>query len=104
MTRQRYICKYPRRSVRVLIFQTYDPDTVRDLLHSGQFKPNSGAMVVDFLLRHGFVTPENEPNILEIRRELARQLGMAVSAPLSTEGGPTPVGPVRASTTSTNDQ
>lgn len=45
---------------------------------AGEFKPNSGGMVVDSLMRHGHVTPENEPNMLEIRREFSRSLHFAL--------------------------
>ncbi|KAJ2148523.1 hypothetical protein EV180_001143 [Coemansia sp. RSA 518] len=31
-----------------------------------QFKPNSAMCIVDFLIRRGYITPENEPDYLEI--------------------------------------
>ena len=57
-----------------------DLPTVREHLFAADFKPNCGAILVDFLLRHGFITPENEPRMLEIRWALARPLGLAMPA------------------------
>ncbi|ORY25161.1 NUDIX hydrolase domain-like protein [Naematelia encephala] len=50
-------------------------------LHSGQFKPNCGLVLVDFLIRHGLVTPEDEPNFIEITWRMRRRLGVAVPSP-----------------------
>lgn len=62
----------------MLMDQLFDLDTIRELLFAGEFKPNSAAMMVDFLLRHGHLTPENEPKLLEIRWELSRHFGLSV--------------------------
>ncbi|KAJ2034256.1 hypothetical protein GGI03_001032 [Coemansia sp. RSA 2337] len=43
-------------------------------LRRGEFKPNCGACVIDFLIRHGFVTPDNEPEYLSIVDNLHRPL------------------------------
>ena len=53
---------------------------VMDALHAGQFKPNSGLMMVDFLIRHGLVTPENEPAYAEIMTRMHRRLGLSIPA------------------------
>lgn len=47
-------------------FQLLDVDQVLEKLHNKEFKPNCGLIIVDFLIRHGYITPENEPNYLEI--------------------------------------
>lgn len=39
-----------------------------------EFKPDSAAVLVDFLIRHGFITPENEPDFVEISMRLHRRL------------------------------
>lgn len=45
------------------------------LLHTPeQFKPNSGLILVDFLVRHGFITVENEPHLIEIVSRCHRKL------------------------------
>ncbi|WWC67082.1 uncharacterized protein I206_100989 [Kwoniella pini CBS 10737] len=49
-----------------------------DALYSGDMKPNCGLVFVDFLIRHGFITPENEPNFLEIIWRMKRTLGIAM--------------------------
>jgi hypothetical protein len=58
--------------------QLLDLPTIHRLLFAGDFKPNSGAMMVDCLLRHGYLAPENEPNLLQIRWALSRNFGLAV--------------------------
>lgn len=45
-------------------------------LHASTFKPNCALVMIDFLLRHSFVTPENEPSYLDIVRRLKRDLGL----------------------------
>lgn len=39
-----------------------------------KFKPNCALVVVDFLIRHGYITPENEPNYMEIVCKIHRLL------------------------------
>ena len=51
---------------------------VLEALYAGQFKPNCGLILVDFLMRHGLVTPETEPNYIEIRQRMSRYLGVAL--------------------------
>ncbi|WVR03387.1 hypothetical protein IAU60_000378 [Kwoniella sp. DSM 27419] len=49
-----------------------------EALHSDDMKPNCGLIYVDFLIRHGFITAENEPHFLEISWRIRRALGVAV--------------------------
>lgn len=53
------------------------PDTLT-AMYAGEFKPNCGSVIVDFMIRHGMVATDDEPNYLEIRWRLARRLGVAV--------------------------
>lgn len=39
-----------------------------------EFKPDSGAVLVDFLIRHGIITPENEKDFVDISMRLHRRL------------------------------
>jgi 8-oxo-dGTP pyrophosphatase MutT (NUDIX family) len=39
-----------------------------------EFKPDSAAVLVEFLIRHGLITPENEPDYVEISMRLHRRL------------------------------
>ncbi|ORZ40256.1 hypothetical protein BCR44DRAFT_40496 [Catenaria anguillulae PL171] len=41
-------------------------DEAMQLLKSGQFKPNCAVVLIDFLVRHGYITTDNEPDYLEI--------------------------------------
>lgn len=47
---------------------------VVDALFRGEFRPNCGLVMVDFLVRHGYITAENEPNYLEIVNRIHRTL------------------------------
>ncbi|KAJ2839951.1 hypothetical protein FBU31_000595 [Coemansia sp. 'formosensis'] len=49
-------------------------DEAVDRLKQGQFKPNCAVCVVDFLIRHGYLTPDNEPDYLAIVDNLHRPL------------------------------
>lgn len=49
-------------------------DEVKRALLKGDFKPDSGAVFVDFMVRHGIITPENEKNFVEISMRLHRWL------------------------------
>ncbi|PNY23817.1 Uncharacterized protein TCAP_06240 [Tolypocladium capitatum] len=49
---------------------------VRARMHAGEFKPNVCAVMVDFLLRHGEVTPEAEADYVDVCARLRRRLPM----------------------------
>jgi hypothetical protein len=51
---------------------------VREALAEGQFKPNCAMVMIDFLIRHGILTVENEGNYLEILSRLHRRLEFPV--------------------------
>lgn len=55
-------------------FYSMTIDEVKKALLKGEFKPDSGAVVVDFFIRHGIITPENEENFVEINMRLHRWL------------------------------
>ncbi|KAI5361828.1 Putative NUDIX hydrolase domain-containing protein [Septoria linicola] len=55
-------------------FYLMDLEAVQAALLAGEFKPDAGAVVVEFLVRHGIITPENEPNFVEINMRLHRRL------------------------------
>ncbi|KAI5456376.1 hypothetical protein BGZ63DRAFT_517946 [Mariannaea sp. PMI_226] len=62
------------REGEVADYQLYTVPEVQAQLASGRFKPNCGLIMLEFFIRHGIVTPENEPNFEEIRRRLHRDL------------------------------
>lgn len=55
-------------------FRLWDVDTVREELGKGGFKPNCALVLIDFFIRHGVITPENEPDYIEICSRLHRRL------------------------------
>lgn len=46
----------------------------KQALANGEFKPNCALVLIDFFIRHGILTPENEPDYLEIISRLHRLL------------------------------
>lgn len=55
-------------------FNLMTVDEVKTELLANNFKPNTALVMIDFFIRHGIITPENEPNILEIQSRLHRKL------------------------------
>jgi len=55
-------------------FMLMSLEDVRAALLREEFKPDSAAVLVDFLVRHGVVTAENEPDFVEISMRLHRRL------------------------------
>ncbi|PVU97016.1 hypothetical protein BB561_000813 [Smittium simulii] len=55
-------------------FMLLEIDKVLEKLFEGVFKPNCLCVIVDFLIRHGIITPENEPDYLYIIDSLHRTL------------------------------
>jgi len=52
---------------------------VRKALGNGEFRPSSIIVLLDFLIRHGFITAENEPSFAEVVSRLHRRLPFPVS-------------------------
>lgn len=55
-------------------FRQWTVDEVRESLKKGEWKPNCAVVIIDFLMRHGILTPENEPDYLEIMARMHRRL------------------------------
>lgn len=49
-------------------------EEIKKSLLNGEFKPDAGAVLVDFFVRHGIITPENERKFVEISMRLHRWL------------------------------
>jgi isopentenyldiphosphate isomerase len=47
---------------------------VKAALARGEFKPNCANIMIDFFIRHGYLTAENEPDFLQIVARLHRRL------------------------------
>lgn len=55
-------------------------DDVLTALRDGEFKPSCAMVMLDFLIRHGLMTAENEPDYGEIISRLHRKLPFRLSA------------------------
>lgn len=55
-------------------FRLLTVEEVRAALAEGKFKPNSAVVLLDFLVRHGILTSENEPRYIEVVSRLHRRL------------------------------
>jgi 8-oxo-dGTP pyrophosphatase MutT (NUDIX family) len=54
----------------------YSLDDVKRAIDEGDFTPGNACFILDFFIRHGLVTPENELNYAEIVRRLHRSIGV----------------------------
>lgn len=57
-------------------FNLMDLKTTRSRMEAGEFKPNCSLVILDFLIRHGEITAENEPRYMEVVSLLHNDLGM----------------------------
>jgi 8-oxo-dGTP pyrophosphatase MutT (NUDIX family) len=55
-------------------FYLLSVDEVQEAMRKGEFKPNCALVVLDFLIRHGILTTENERDYIEIVSRLHRKL------------------------------
>ncbi|KAL6709991.1 hypothetical protein ACN47E_009782 [Coniothyrium glycines] len=55
-------------------FYLWSVDEVQEAMRKGEFKPNCALVVLDFLVRHGILTTENERDYIEIVSRLHRRL------------------------------
>ncbi len=55
-------------------FHLMSVEEVQERLRQGEFKPNCALVMLDFLVRHGIITAENERDYIEISTRLHRRL------------------------------
>ncbi|KIX04339.1 uncharacterized protein Z518_05207 [Rhinocladiella mackenziei CBS 650.93] len=55
-------------------FQLLTVEEVQNAMAAGKFKPNCAHLLLEFFVRHGILTPENEPDYVEIVARLHRKL------------------------------
>ncbi|CRG84360.1 putative protein YJR142W [Talaromyces islandicus] len=55
-------------------FRLWTVDEVKQSLSGGEWKPNCSMVIIDFLVRHGIITPDSEPDYLEIVARMHRRL------------------------------
>ncbi|KAK4624518.1 hypothetical protein CLAFUW4_05686 [Fulvia fulva] len=58
----------------VTAFYPMSVNEVKTALLNEEFKPDSGAVLIDFLIRHGIITAEDERDFVEISMRLHRRL------------------------------
>lgn len=61
-------------------FSLMDVQQVQTALRRGEFKPSCAMVMLDFLIRHGVITAENEPDYQEIVSRLHRRLPFRMRA------------------------
>lgn len=49
-------------------------DEIKEALANGEFKTNSAVVMIDFFIRHGFITADNEKDYVEIVTRMHRRL------------------------------
>jgi 8-oxo-dGTP pyrophosphatase MutT (NUDIX family) len=55
-------------------FKLHTVEDIQAQMAQGLWKPNCAVIMLDFLIRHGILTPENEPHYDEIQRRIHRRL------------------------------
>ena len=55
-------------------FGLYSLQETINAIKRNEFKPNCALVMVEFLIRHGYITPENEPNYTAILSRMHRRL------------------------------
>ena len=60
-------------------FYLWTIEEVKRALADGEFKPNCAVVLLDFFVRHGLLTPENEPHYIEIVSRMHRKLPFPTS-------------------------
>ena len=66
---------YPRpNDEEVEGFQSMNVEEVQHALLTKQFKPDAAIVLIDFFIRHGIITADNEKDFVEIIMHLHRQL------------------------------
>ena len=60
-------------------FRLWSVEEAKEALAEGHFKPNCAVVLLDFFIRRGILTPENEPNYIEIVSRIHRRLPFPTS-------------------------
>jgi 8-oxo-dGTP pyrophosphatase MutT (NUDIX family) len=60
-------------------FKLLSIEEVKAAMFGGEFKANCNLVMIDFFIRHGILTPENEPDYIELQQRLHRRLPIPTS-------------------------
>jgi len=55
-------------------FYLMSMDEVKEAISSVEFKPDSALVILDFLIRHGYIDPDTEPNFIDFAQGCKKQL------------------------------
>lgn len=55
-------------------FHLMTVEEIREALFAGKFKPNTALVKIDFFIRHGIITPENEADYMELQARTHRRM------------------------------
>jgi hypothetical protein len=72
------VCKQNDEEVKEFYLMTIDE--VKESLAEAEFKTNSALVMIDFFIRHGILTAENEKNYAEIIARLHRRLPLPTTS------------------------
>ncbi|RYP10303.1 hypothetical protein DL764_000795 [Monosporascus ibericus] len=61
-------------------FYVWDVQQVKEALRREEFKTNCASVMIDFFIRHGIITDDNEPDYVEIVTRLHRVLPVPLTA------------------------
>ena len=76
-------------------FNLLSVEQVKEALSKDEFKTNSAVVMLDFFIRHGIITADNEPDYVEIVQRMHRTLPFRTTCPCrqaSASGQATPSG------------
>ena len=62
-------------------FELMDVEAVKRAMLNEEFKDNCNLVMLDFFIRHGIITDENESDFVEIVQRMHRRLPMRISPP-----------------------
>ncbi|ROW17811.1 hypothetical protein VPNG_00760 [Cytospora leucostoma] len=62
-------------------FYLWDVETAKKAMRNGEFKPNCAVVMIDFFVRHGIITEDNEADYMEIVTRLHRPVPVPTTAP-----------------------
>lgn len=60
-------------------FKLLSIDEIKTAMFNGEFKPNCNLVMIDFFIRHGIITSDNEPSYVELQQRLHRRLPIPTS-------------------------
>jgi isopentenyldiphosphate isomerase len=60
-------------------FKLLTVEEIKVAMFNGEFKPNCTLVMIDFFIRHGIISPDNEPDYVQLQTRLHRKLPIPTS-------------------------